>query len=183
MPSILIWTAHNCAHARPQESILLALRFPTAKKKVDEELGKARIDIERKMVPQGVSRYLALPAKGQDPAWILAEMEKMDEQVGKHANWRDGKVSGAVYRESPLSSPEVYHVWSKPPFLGNIEVLSENAKGGSVSDATVSRCEKAANHQFRTSGSVPSCSPLSETDGFRVLRPVDVLPIVSNFSF
>ena len=84
-----------------QEAILLALRFPTAKKKVDEELGKARLDIEKKMVPQGpgVTRYLALPTQGQDPEWILAEMAKMDQQANSHTDWRDGKVSGAVYRE------------------------------------------------------------------------------------
>ncbi|RPD57568.1 PLP-dependent transferase [Lentinus tigrinus ALCF2SS1-7] len=81
-----------------QESILLALRFPSAKKKVETELGKARLDIEKKMVPQGpgVSRHLSLPEQGHDFEWILAEMAKMDEQ-SEHAHWDEGKVSGAVY--------------------------------------------------------------------------------------
>ncbi len=53
------------------------------------------------MVPQGpgVSRHLSLPPQGHDFEWILAEMAKMDEQ-SDHAHWNEGKVSGAVYRES-----------------------------------------------------------------------------------
>lgn len=83
-----------------QESLLLALRFPTARKKVETELGKARLDIEAKLVPQGpgVTRHLSLPASGHDTTWILAEMAKMDQESGNHVDWRDGKVSGAVYR-------------------------------------------------------------------------------------
>ncbi|KAI0675368.1 PLP-dependent transferase [Trametes maxima] len=82
-----------------QETLLLALRFPSAKKKVDTELGKARLDIEKKMVPQGpnVTRHLSLPATGLNTEAILAEMAKMDEEAGSHVDWRDGKVSGAVY--------------------------------------------------------------------------------------
>ncbi|KAI0829854.1 PLP-dependent transferase [Trametes gibbosa] len=82
-----------------QESLLLALRFPAAKKKVDTELGKARLDIEQKLVPQGpgVTRHLSLPSQGHDTEWIIAEMAKMDEEAGNHVDWRNGKVSGAVY--------------------------------------------------------------------------------------
>ena len=79
--------------------MLLALRLPSARKKVESELGKARLDIEKKMVPQGpgVTRHLSLPAQGHDREWILEEMAKMDEELG-HNNWKDGKISGAVYR-------------------------------------------------------------------------------------
>ncbi|KAH9942392.1 PLP-dependent transferase [Epithele typhae] len=82
-----------------QEAILLALRFPSAKKQVDEKLGKARLDVEAKMVPQGpgITRYLSLPAQGHDKDWILAEMARMDTLVATHTDWHDGKVSGAVY--------------------------------------------------------------------------------------
>ncbi|KAI0775783.1 PLP-dependent transferase [Trametes elegans] len=82
-----------------QETLLLALRFPSAKKKVETELGKARLDIEKKLVPQGpgVTRHLSLPDQGHDTEWILAEMAKMDEESGSHVDWRSGKVSGAVY--------------------------------------------------------------------------------------
>lgn len=57
------------------------------------------------MVPQGegITRYLSLPAQGQDPAWILAEMDKVD-QICPHSDWREGKISGAVYRKQ-LCSP------------------------------------------------------------------------------
>ena len=68
---------------------------------METELGKARLDIESKMVPQGpnVTRHLSLPTEGRDQDWILAEMAKMDEEGGHHVNWKDGRVSGAVYRE------------------------------------------------------------------------------------
>ncbi|TFK79129.1 PLP-dependent transferase [Polyporus arcularius HHB13444] len=94
----VIQTARDVYKWVLQEAILLALRFPSAKKKVEAELGKARLDIEKKMVPQGpgVSRHLSLPSQGHDFEWILAEMAKMDEQ-SEHAHWNEGKVSGAVY--------------------------------------------------------------------------------------
>ncbi|KAH9892638.1 PLP-dependent transferase [Cubamyces lactineus] len=82
-----------------QESLLLALRLPSARKKVETELGKARLEIEKKLVPQGpnVTRHLSLPEQGHDTEWILAEMAKMDEEAGSHVDWRNGRVSGAVY--------------------------------------------------------------------------------------
>ncbi|KAH9944721.1 PLP-dependent transferase [Amylocystis lapponica] len=81
-----------------QETILLALRFPAARKKVDRELGEARTQIEKSMVPQGpdVRRHLALPQEGQTQEWIIEEMAKMDTE-SEGANWRLGKLSGAVY--------------------------------------------------------------------------------------
>ncbi|CDO76973.1 hypothetical protein BN946_scf184281.g20 [Trametes cinnabarina] len=82
-----------------QETLLLALRFPAARKKVENELAKARLEIEKKLVPQGpgVTRHLSLPDQGHDTDWIIKEMAKMDEESGSHVDWRDGKVSGAVY--------------------------------------------------------------------------------------
>ncbi|EMD37692.1 hypothetical protein CERSUDRAFT_114330 [Gelatoporia subvermispora B] len=82
-----------------QEVMLLALRLPAARRKVDTELGKARIQIESKMIAQGpgVTRHLALPENGKTPDWILHEMEKMDAEFDNHSDWRDGKISGAVY--------------------------------------------------------------------------------------
>ncbi|OSD06936.1 PLP-dependent transferase [Trametes coccinea BRFM310] len=82
-----------------QESLLLALRFPAARKKVESELARARLEIEQKMVPQGpgVTRHLSLPEQGHDTEWILREMAKMDEESGSHVDWRNGRVSGAVY--------------------------------------------------------------------------------------
>jgi sphinganine-1-phosphate aldolase len=80
--------------------LLLAMRLPAAKKKVETEMGKARLDIENQLVPKGanVTRHLALPEKGQTLEWILQEMDKMDNEREKQTNWRHGKLSGAVYR-------------------------------------------------------------------------------------
>ena len=70
-------------------------------------MDKARKDIENKFVPSGpqVVRYLSLPAEGQTKDWILAEMDRMDDychSLDDHGvklhDWKDGKVSGAVYR-------------------------------------------------------------------------------------
>ena len=72
-------------------------------------MAKARRDIEKKLVPSGpqVVRYLSLPPEGQSVDWILAEMEKMDnychsfnDSGAKVHDWKDGKISGGVYRES-----------------------------------------------------------------------------------
>jgi len=82
-----------------QRAILLVLRLPSARKKVEAELGKAKIDIENKLAPRGatLSRNLALPEQGHSKEWILEEMAKMDEELNGHTNWKDGKLSGAVY--------------------------------------------------------------------------------------
>ncbi|KAF8547233.1 PLP-dependent transferase [Imleria badia] len=60
------------------------------------ELGKVKIDIEDKLVPKG-GEITALPAQGKSPEWILEEMAKMDKELGTHTDWRQGKISGAVY--------------------------------------------------------------------------------------
>lgn len=75
--------------------------MPSAKKKVEAELGKAKLDIEKKVAPDsvGIKRNLSLPSKGQSADWILEEMAKMDKEFGEKTNWKDGKISGAVYRE------------------------------------------------------------------------------------
>jgi sphinganine-1-phosphate aldolase len=68
--------------------------------KIKEELDKVKLDIEDKLLPKGadVSRHLTLPAEGKPIEWILEEMAKMDGELGPHAVWKHGKVSGAVYR-------------------------------------------------------------------------------------
>ncbi|KAJ3481819.1 hypothetical protein NLI96_g7401 [Meripilus lineatus] len=82
-----------------RQAIFLALRVPSAKKKVEAELGKAKLDIEKKVAPDsvGIKRNLSLPSKGQSADWILEEMAKMDKEFGEKTNWKDGKISGAVY--------------------------------------------------------------------------------------
>ncbi|KAI0075136.1 PLP-dependent transferase [Panus rudis PR-1116 ss-1] len=82
-----------------KQVLLLAIRLPSARKKVDSELGKAKLDLESKMVPRGpnVTRHLALPESGQPYDWILEEMAKMDAEAASHTDWKQGKISGAVY--------------------------------------------------------------------------------------
>lgn len=81
--------------------------------KVNTELKQARLDIEKGMVPEGpsVHRHLALPPTGQSAEWIAKEMQVMDNEApGIHPDWREGKVSGAVYRTSPVhTKPSCTH--------------------------------------------------------------------------
>ncbi|KAJ7594522.1 pyridoxal phosphate-dependent transferase [Mycena floridula] len=81
-----------------QRVIHLLLRLPSAKAKVAIEMGKAILDIEDKLIPKGaeVIRHIALPEDGKSLEWIMSEMDKMDNELG-HANWKVGKLSGAVY--------------------------------------------------------------------------------------
>ena len=78
------------------------MKLPPAQKKLQAELAKAKVDIEDKLVRKGgdITRYLALPAQGKSAEWILEEMARMDKQLGTHTDWRQGKISGAVYRTS-----------------------------------------------------------------------------------
>ncbi|KAJ8596595.1 PLP-dependent transferase [Rhizopogon salebrosus TDB-379] len=80
-----------------KRALLLALKVPSLQKEVQQQLNKARVDIEDKLVPKGVSRYLSLPEEGKSVEWILAEMAKMDSETGPNANWRHAKLSGAIY--------------------------------------------------------------------------------------
>jgi sphinganine-1-phosphate aldolase len=88
--------------------LLTFLRLPFMAAKVEPQMSQAKRDIERKLIPSGphVTRYLSLPAEGQTKEWILGEMSRMDEYChesdahGKYlVDWKDGKLSGAVYRE------------------------------------------------------------------------------------
>ncbi|KAF9264156.1 PLP-dependent transferase [Marasmius fiardii PR-910] len=79
--------------------LFLLIRLPATSQKVNAQLGQARIEIENRLVPKGpnVIRHLELPAEGQTLEWILAEMDKMDSESPSHTNWKQGKLSGAVY--------------------------------------------------------------------------------------
>ena len=84
-----------------QQVIQLVLRLPSMRKKVTQEMDKAKLDIEKKLVPQGpgVSRHLFLPHDGKTLEWILEEMKVMDTEMGGEVDvWKQGKLSGAVYR-------------------------------------------------------------------------------------
>lgn len=79
-------------------AVRLIMQLPSSKKKVAEGMQQARVDIERRLVPSGpgVTRHIELPAQGQSTDWILAEMDRMDAE-GHKADWKQGRVSGAVY--------------------------------------------------------------------------------------
>ena len=76
------------------------MKLPAAQKKLQDELGRARADIEDKLVPKTdkITRHLTLPAQGRSAEWIIEEMVRMDKELGAHTDWRQGKISGAVYR-------------------------------------------------------------------------------------
>lgn len=76
------------------------MKIPTAQRKLQEELSKVKGDIEGKLIPKGsdITRYLALPARGKSAEWIIKEMARVDKELGAHTDWRQGKISGAVYR-------------------------------------------------------------------------------------
>ncbi|KAG5643381.1 hypothetical protein DXG03_000995 [Asterophora parasitica] len=82
-----------------QHVIRLVLRIPATARKVEDQMNKAKLDIENKLVPKGadVVRHLALPDQGKTPEWIFQQMDVMDAELGNQTNWRQGKLSGAVY--------------------------------------------------------------------------------------
>ncbi|KAF9643173.1 PLP-dependent transferase [Thelephora ganbajun] len=89
-----------------ERTLLLVLALPPMVAKVEPQMAKARKDIEKKLIPSGpqVIRYLSLPSEGQSRDWILAEMDRMDSYChsfdskgAKLHDWKDGKISGAVY--------------------------------------------------------------------------------------
>jgi sphinganine-1-phosphate aldolase len=93
----------------PQRTLLLILTLPPMAAKVEPQMAQARRDIDKKLIPSGpqVVRYLSLPSEGQTKDWILSEMDRMDsychnfdDRGTKLHDWKDGKISGAVYRES-----------------------------------------------------------------------------------
>jgi len=76
------------------------LALPSSQKKITEGLDEARANIEGRLARSGpgIVRNLELPAHGHSTEWILEEMGRMDAALAGHTDWRDGKVSGAVYR-------------------------------------------------------------------------------------
>ncbi|KLO15424.1 PLP-dependent transferase [Schizopora paradoxa] len=81
-----------------ERMIFLALKFPSAKKQVDDKLAETRQKIDDKIMPKDPSivRHLALPAEGRTAEWIAQEMERMDKAL-ESGSYKDGKLSGAVY--------------------------------------------------------------------------------------
>jgi sphinganine-1-phosphate aldolase len=80
--------------------MLFALKFPPGKYKVQEQMDTVRKDLAEKLAPRGpeYARHVAIPIEGHSAEWIESEMDKMDRQQ-PGTDWKDGKCSGAVYRE------------------------------------------------------------------------------------
>ena len=71
------------------------------KARVESEMAEAKASIQRSLVPQGsdVVRHLALPLASRSLDDILGDMEQMDKDGPSHTDYKQGKISGAVYRE------------------------------------------------------------------------------------
>ena len=102
-------------HSPSRQRVLrLVIALPSVRKRIETEMDAAKVEIDRKLLPQGkdVVRHLSLPVKGQTLEWILEAMEQMDEEAPSHTDYRTGKLSGAVYRTHPpysLLSTSVKH--------------------------------------------------------------------------
>ncbi|KAA1471831.1 PLP-dependent transferase [Dentipellis sp. KUC8613] len=92
-------TVRELYQAAAENAIMLVLRLPSVKARVDREMGDAKTKIQAQLIPhgEGVVRHLALPAESKSLEWILAEMDKMDHESSSHTDYHDGKLSGAVY--------------------------------------------------------------------------------------
>ena len=91
-------------HSPPrQRTLRLVITLPSMRKRIKTEMDAAKVEIDQKLLPQGkdVVRHLFLPKSGQTLEWILEAMEQMDEEAPSHTDYREGKLSGAVYRTSP----------------------------------------------------------------------------------
>ena len=100
-PKYLPWSVHFAGPLLPKNSYCTKAT-PAVRRAIPLGHPKVAVScyhIESKLVPEGetVTRHTTLPPKGHDPEWIANEMEKMDTEIG-HAEWKHGKISGAVYR-------------------------------------------------------------------------------------
>ena len=92
-----------------QRTLRLVIALPSVRKRIDTEMDAARAEIARKLLPQGkdVERHLSIPGKGQTLEWILEAMEQMDREAPSQTDYRDGKLSGAVYRTHTSFLPPI----------------------------------------------------------------------------
>ena len=87
-------------YTRTSSKILtLALTYvPSLRAKVKREMTAARLDMQSKIAAQDptLSRNLVLPAQGKSGDWMAAELARMKEMKAG-SDWKNGRVSGAVY--------------------------------------------------------------------------------------
>ncbi|KAI0320845.1 hypothetical protein OF83DRAFT_1102559, partial [Amylostereum chailletii] len=97
----LISTVEDAYKWIAQRVMRVVIRSPWLKDRVELEMGQAKASIQRSLIPQGpdVVRHLALPMSSRSLDDILADMEKMDTDGPSHTDYKEGKLSGAVYHE------------------------------------------------------------------------------------
>ncbi|KAF9526574.1 pyridoxal phosphate-dependent transferase [Crepidotus variabilis] len=109
MKELYTWVSRQIIH--------VFLKLPSMQKKVSEQMGQARLDIENKLVPKGpdVVRHLTLPNEGKSLEWLIKEMEIMDtEMPGSSIDaWKKGKLSGAVYHGGDELSSIIITAYSR----------------------------------------------------------------------
>lgn len=94
-------------------SIILSL--PPIKKKVDKELKKTVLSMEESLIKNDpdLLQLDRIPEKGLSQQLLIRELEKL--QMLKHSDWKNGRVSGAVYHggEEMLDiQAEAYRMYS-----------------------------------------------------------------------
>lgn len=74
------------------------LNSPLLKAKVDKEVQKTKLSIEKEMIRtnEKVMDFDHLPIHGLAPGEVLQELDRLNDFI-PHSDWEDGKVSGAVY--------------------------------------------------------------------------------------
>lgn len=78
---------------------------PSTRSKMASEIAKARLDIQDKVAPANedrVAKVAALPVEPKSLDWIKQELDAREE-LGD--DWREGKISGAVYLGEPDHHP------------------------------------------------------------------------------
>ncbi|KAG0142911.1 hypothetical protein CROQUDRAFT_81635 [Cronartium quercuum f. sp. fusiforme G11] len=75
----------------------LLLKVPSFNEKVMSQLDQGSVDIEKKLAPKrpGIVRWLSLPSEGKSVDWLKDELEALASLPS--TDWKEGKVSGAVY--------------------------------------------------------------------------------------
>ncbi|KAK3304594.1 pyridoxal phosphate-dependent transferase [Chaetomium strumarium] len=71
------------------------LRMPGVRTKVRKQVDEAIAQVQSKIVPANMTRYLTLPKEGWAEDAVRTELETLANM--DHTRWEDGYVSGAVY--------------------------------------------------------------------------------------
>lgn len=79
-------------------ALAVFMRLPPVKAKVNREIEKAVEFIESSVIKNddSLGQYPKLPPQGIDLTAVIEELHKLND-VLKHADWKSGRVSGAVY--------------------------------------------------------------------------------------